>query len=172
MVRIDVQIAGGQQIIDELQATHKQVEIALRSTVRKVAGWLRTKAYRGLAPELAIPIKVLRRRMKTFALKTSPDGTQMTLWFGLNPIGLIYLGAKQTKKGVTAGKHKVPGAFIAKGQVFKRTGKGRLPIEQQVVKVQDQAQEWIENELLADVDIERRFFQVFEQELRWRARNV
>lgn len=170
MVRIDVAIVGGQQIIDELRATHKQVEAALRSTVRKVAGWLRTRAYRGLAPELDIPIKVLRRRLKTFALKTSPDGTQMTLWFGLNPIGLIYLGARQTRKGVTAGKRKVPGGFIAKGQVFKRTGKGRLPIEKQAASVQDQAQDWIENELLGDADIERRFFQVFESELRWRTR--
>lgn len=171
MVRIDVEIAGGQQIVEELQATHKQVEAALRSTVRKVAGWLRTRAYRGLAPALDIPIKVLRRRLKTFALKTSPDGTQMTLWFGLNPVGLIYLGAKQTKAGVTAYKRKVPGGFIAKGQVFKRTGKGRLPIERQAADVQDQAQIYLEDELLADADVERRFFQVFESELKWRTRN-
>lgn len=168
MIDIELDIAGKEELIAELSATQKQVEMALRSTVRQLSGWLKTKAMRGLSKELGIAVGILRRRLKALKLRTSSDGSSMVLWFGLNPIGLIWLGAKKTKAGVAAGKRKIPGAFIAKGQVFKRVGKSRLPIEKQSLEVEDQAHIYLEDELLGSAEIERRFSQIFERELSWR----
>lgn len=168
MIQIDLDLKGRDEIVASLAATEKQVATAVRSTVRQLAGWLRTRATRGMSKELDIPIRVLRRRLKTLKLRTSADGSSMVLWFGLNPVGLIYLGAKQTKTGVTAGKRKVPGAFIAKGQVFKRLGKPRYPIRVQRADIEDQAHVYLEDELLGSSDVEARFAQIFERELKWR----
>jgi len=48
-------------------------------------------------------------------------------------MGLVHFNARETRKGVSArpwGKRRVfGGTFIARGQVYKRVGKGRLPIE-------------------------------------------
>ena len=173
MIDIELDIAGKEELIADLAATQQQVQAALKSTVRQLGGWLRTQATRGLSKELDIGVKVLRRRLKTLKLRTSADGASMVLWFGLNPVGLIYLGAKQTRTGITAGKRKVQGAFLATMKnktrhVFRRTGKGRLPIDKQVVDVEDQAHIYLEDELLGSPEVERRFYQLFERELNWR----
>ena len=50
-------------------------------------------------------------------------------------IPIIHFGAKQTKRGVSVrikkaeGRKVIPGAFIKKGQVWRRVGKARMPIK-------------------------------------------
>lgn len=175
LVSLDVSALGIDRLVQDLAATEEQAEKALRSTLVKVASWLRTRSVRGLSKELAVQQKVLRRRLKTFRLKKSADGASITVWYGLDPVALIYLGARKTGRGVTAGKHKRDGAFIAKGanankQVFKRRGKARLPIDKQVLDINDQAETYLEDKLIGGAELESYFFTVLERELKWRTR--
>jgi len=173
MIDLDLEAQGVYQVISDLQATEAQVQQALRSTLRKMASWMRTRSVRGLSTHLQIQQKVIRRRLRSFNLRTSPDGATITVWYGLNPISLIYLGARQNKSGVTAGAHKRPGAFIARGagghrQVFKRRGGARLPLDKQRLDIEDKAVTFLEDKVIGDADFEAQFHKVFEHELTWR----
>ncbi len=156
----------------DLQATEAQADAAMRSSLRKMASWLRAKSIRGLSRELEVGSKVLRRRLKAFRLRKTADGASVGVWYGLDPIALVHLGARQSKAGVKAGQHAVAGAFIAgKGdgkQVFKRVGKARLPIEKQTLDVQEKANRWIEDDLIGTAEFETKFLSTFEHELSWR----
>lgn len=175
LVRLDVSALGIDRLVSEFAATEQQIEKALNSTLVKMASWLRTRSVRGLSKELAIQQKVVRRRLKSFRLKKSPDGSSIAVWYGLDPVAMIYLGARQTKRGVTAGKHKRDSAFIAKGQngnrqVFKRQGSARLPIEKQVLDINDKAETYLEDRLIGAAEFEAQFFRVLEREMKWRTR--
>ena len=172
-LRIDAPALG--VIVADLAATEPQVEAALRSTLTKMAAWLRALSIRGLSKELQVGVKVMRRRLKTFRLRKSADGGSIQVWYGLDPIALIHLRARETRTGVTAGKHRRAGAFIAKGknnneQVFKRNSKARLPIEKQTLAIQDKAQTWLEDVAIGGAEFERKFLSTFEHELKWRTR--
>lgn len=69
------------------------------------------------------------------------------VWIGLNPFPLKRLGPRQTRKGVSAGRIRVDSAFIVGslgGNVFKRKGSERLPIEKQKFSIEDQGREVVE----------------------------
>lgn len=176
MINVDIdahQLAG---LIDDLAATEKQAQKALNTTLTKMAAWIKTRSLKGLSAELKIQQKILRRRLKSTRLQKRGDGSQVTVWFGLDAISMIYLQAKETKAGVKAsGGRFVKGAFIANGangnqMVFKRRGAKRLPIEKQTVKIADQTEEYIEDNLITSAEFETRFFQIFEHELKWQTR--
>lgn len=169
MIELNISEQGIAQIVDELGATQNQCAKALVSTLSKMARWLQTRTTKGLSAELQIKQKIIRRRLKKTSIVSTANGYAIKLWYGLNDISLIHLGARETKKGVTAGKHKVSGAFIAKGQVFKRTGKARLPIEKQVVIIQKQANDYLEG-AISQRDFDTQFFKTFEHELKWQMR--
>lgn len=174
-ISLDIQAIGLGAIIEELRATEKQVDRALASTMGKMSSWLRTRSVRGLSDELAVAQKIIRRRLKTFRVQRTASGQSITIWYGLDPVALIHLGARQTKRGVTAGKHRRDGAFIATGpkggrQVFKRRGAERLPIGKQSLDVQDKAQTFLEDSIMGAAEFEARFFKTFEHELKWRTR--
>lgn len=173
MIDIEVSPEGLQQITLDLAATEKQATKALQSTLTKMAAWLRSKSVKGLSEHLAIQQKVMRRRLKSFRLTRLAQGGQITVWYGLDPIALIYLNARQNKSGVAAmGGRFVASGFIAptKGgrQVFKRRGKARLPIDKQRAEIQDKANTYIEDRLVGTEEFEARFFTIFERELKWR----
>lgn len=175
MIKLEVNPSGLEPAIYELNATEAQAEKALTSTLMKMSKWLRTRSAQGLSKELAVTQKVLRRRLKTMRLSKSIDGPSITVWYGLDPISVIYLGARKTKAGISAGKHRFPGAFISAGkngkkQVFKRRGKSRLPIEKQVLDIQDRANVFIEDKLVGAAEFESQFLKTFEHELKWRTR--
>ena len=175
MLNLEIDAAGLERLARDLQATERQAERALRSTLGKMASWLRVRSVRGLSKHLQVQQKILRRRLKSFRVKKTADGSEVTVWYGLDPIALIYMGARETRAGVTAGKHRRPGAFIARGrsgnrQVFKRKGEGRLPIEKQTLDVQDKAQDYIEDNLLGAAEFEAQFYRTFEHELQWQTR--
>lgn len=172
-MELRIEAPGLGAVVAELGATEKQVEAALRSTLGKMAAWMRVLSIRGLSKQLQVSAKVMRRRLKAFKLRKTADGSSVAVWYGLDPIALIHLGARQTRAGVTAGKHKRPSAFIARGanesrQVFKRTGKPRLPIEKQTLSIQEKAEAWIEDALIGGPEFERKFMAFFEHELKWR----
>lgn len=145
---------------------------ALRSTVGKVAKWLKTKAVKGLSKELKMQQKVLRVRLKAVKVKNTRTGPQAAIWFGLNPVGMQYLGPRKSAKGVSSkatGMRK--GAFMVPGKtngpVFKRGGKGRLPLEKQTATIKQQTEHFIERQEHA-AEVQIYFMTVLERELQWR----
>ena len=176
MIDLEIDAEGLQQVALDLAATDAQAEQALNSTLVKMAAWLRSKSVKGLSQNLVVPQKVIRRRLKSFRLQRRASGSEITVWYGLDPIALIYLQARQNKSGVKAyGGRFVQSAFIAPGangnrQVFKRRGKARLPIEKQRTDIEDKANTYIEDELVGAAEFEERFFKTFEHELQWRMR--
>lgn len=173
MSRVDIEIDASQLqlAVTDISATQQQAEKALNSTLGKMATWLKAKSVRGLSAALDIQQKVIRRRIKSFSLRRNSDGSEMTVFYGLDPVALIYLGPKKRPRGVSAsGGRYVPGGFIAKGQVFKRKGSARLPIEKQVADIKDAADTFIEDHLLGTAEFEAQFFKIFEHELKWQTR--
>ncbi len=176
MLNLQIDAAGVNQLALNLAATEQQAKKALRSTLNKMAAWVRTRSMKGMSKALQIQQKIIRRRLKAVKFRDTPDGGAAKVWFGLNPVGMIYLGAKQTSSGVSAqGGRQVKGAFIAQGkgggrQVFKRVGKARLPIQKQTAKIQQPSEQYIEKGVLTSAEFEAQFWKTFEHELKWQTR--
>lgn len=176
MIELQVDAAGLQQAAREMGATGAQVQQALRSTVGKMTRWARTRSVRDLGKGLVVPQKVLRPRVKARRLQRTARGAEAGVWYGLNPVALIRLGARQTRTGVSArGGRKVQGAFIARArgggpQVFKRKGRERLPIAMQAADIEARAADYIQDDLAESRAFEQQFRRVFEHEIQWRMR--
>jgi len=172
-IDLDIHADRLSQLQVDLQATDTEVRQALRSTLGKMARWMRTQSARGLSKELNLKQKAIRKRLKSFRVKTKGNQTEVTVWYGLDPIDYMDLAPRQTLAGVSAGSRRVPGAFIANARggtrkVFKRKGPGRLPVEKQVVEIRDKADVWIEDQMLGSQQFDERFLTIFERELEWR----
>jgi hypothetical protein len=170
---IDLEIDGGQldQLVLDLAATEDQARLALRSTLNKMAAWLRVRSVKALSKELKIQQAVIRRRLKAVKFKQTPDGGVAKVWYGLNPVDLIWLKPKETGAGVSAqGGRFVKGGFIADSQVFKRLGAARLPIQKQSDAIEKPAEKTIAHDGIMSAEFERQFWKTFEHELKWRTR--
>lgn len=176
MIGFEVNSSQLNQMVLNVAATDKQAAKALRSTLNKMAAWVRVRSVKGLSKSLTMQQKIVRRRLKAVKFKQTPDGGVAKVWYGLNPVGLIWLGAKQTGAGVQAsGGRFVPGAFIkrsnkGKEQVFKRRGSGRLPIDKQQAAIKAPSEKYLESGLLGGAEFEKQFWKVFEHELQWQTR--
>lgn len=176
MINLEIDAKSLDRLVVDLDATDEQAKKALNTTLNKMATWLKGKSAKGLSGELGMQQKIIRRRIKNIGLTRRGNGSEIAVWYGLNPVALIYLQARQTKRGVKAsGGRFVDGGFIANGknsnrQVFKRRGKERLPIDKQRAEVEDKAGAFIENNLLGASEFDARFFQIFEHELKWQTR--
>ncbi|MBS3958286.1 MAG: hypothetical protein KGZ52_02645 [Xanthomonadaceae bacterium] len=163
MIELRPALVGLDRIAGQLDVTPMQVDRALRITVNRMAAWVRRKSARALSSELKVALDVLRYRMRT--LRGGGAGSRKsTLWFGLNPLALKYLDPRAVGRGVKAGPLYVKGAFLAKGQVFKRRGAARLPIDQVVYPIQQKADRALEG-VIDSGEFERRFLDTFEREL-------
>lgn len=177
MISVEIDARDLDRLVVELSATRAQAQRALNSTLRKMAAWVKTRSVRGLSQALQIQQKVIRRRLRSIkARKTADGGAEVKVWYGLDPIALIHLGAKQNRKGVrAAGGRFVKSAFLArtksgKQQVFKRAGKARLPLVKQSADIQRQAERFLDDGLLNSAAFEQQFFKTFGHELKWQTR--
>lgn len=176
MFNFDVGALDFAPLIAELGATEAQARKALRTTLSKMAAWLRAQSVKELSKELQVAMRVIRRRLKAVKFRASKDGGAATVWYGLDPVGLIWLGAKQTSSGVTAqGGRIVEGGFIAtmknghKG-VFKRRGTARLRIDEQAASIQTPAEKYVADLVVFSARFEAQFWKTFEHELKWQTR--
>lgn len=169
MIEMQISMLGLQDVINTLDPTDKHVEKALNRTLGRMAKWLQTRTVKGLSSELAIAQKIVRRRMRKTSIERTSAGFAIKLWYGLNDIALIHLNARKTRRGVTAGAHKRDGAFIAKGQVYKRQGKARLPIEVQMLEIKAKADAYLES-MTHGTAFEDQFLKTLEHELKWQMR--
>lgn len=104
---------------------------AWRRTLRKTSVWVKGQTAKAVSKETRIPQKLLRQRLYFF-LRNRDTGK---VWLGLNAVEAHRLGKpRQTRKGVTVGRHRFDGAWVMKntapdGPIYRRTGKDRLPYE-------------------------------------------
>jgi hypothetical protein len=106
---------------------------AQKRTTTEMGRKFRTKVVKDIRKTYNIKAKDLKKSMRTkvekkgnvFEWKLSVKGRLLSL---------THFGARQNKKGVSVlirkdrGRKVLAGTFIAKGQVFQREGKERLPI--------------------------------------------
>ena len=85
------------------------------------------------------------------------------------PASSSKFNSKSGTSSNNAGKHKRDGAFIAKGQVFKRQGKGRLPLEKQTLEIKEKADSYLDDQAFSN-GYQEQFFKVLEHELKWQMR--
>lgn len=164
-------------LVNAFGATEAQFEAAMRSTYGKMGRWLRTRGVRELSSLLKIKQKILRGRIKAFGLqggignRTHAAGAKV--WFGLRPISLMRLNARQVPGGVRAdGGRFIPHAFIAtihgRPQVMRRVGTSRLPIEAVQADIDEPALVYVEDNLIGTTEFDSQFFRFLEHELKWR----
>lgn len=176
MIQFDIQWHDLLRIGDELNASEKQIKLALSRALSRTASKLRTLSARGLRDELTLKrLNALRKRLKSIKLrKGGIEGVQ--LWYGLNDMPVSWFKGKpqQTATGATFRGHEFPGAFVARSKyargqtIFKRKGKARLHIEEQLLPVKDQADVFVEDRIF--VQVENIFWPLFRRELEARVK--
>lgn len=157
----------------ELGATDDIVRRAMRSTAAKMQTYTRSRSARELGDELKIKRSVVRRRIRLRPRKYNGASVDAPVWYGLNAVSLIDLGAKKTRGGVRAmaGRY-VPGAFIARGrsgtfQVFKRRGRERLPLDRMREDISENAERYLQR-MIDAAEYGQRFIDIFAREIEWR----
>ena len=153
-----------EQAAADFGATETQVRGSIARATSRTTRWAKTRVIRIASDISGVGIRNLRKR--TY-LRVDRNGGQ--IWLGLNPVSLSFLRPRQTRRGVAAGKHFIPGAFIIpSGTVMKRTGKSRLPIKKQSLEIHHGVIRTIKARLFDGGQIERRWLQEFERDLQWR----
>ena len=106
---------------------------AQKRTTTEMGRKFRTKVVKDIRKTYNIKAKDLKKSMRTKIEKTS-QGFVWKLNVKGRLLSLTHFNARQTKKGVSVlirkdeGRKILARTFIAKGQVFQREGKERLPI--------------------------------------------
>lgn len=97
---------------DLATATRKQVDYARATTLRKLRKKIETFVKRRVSAKERIPQRALGDRV--FSNKVQPGDDELKVWIGTWNISPFSIGKPvQTITGVTAGKRRYPGAFLA-----------------------------------------------------------
>lgn len=177
MLHFDLDWQQLRGVATELEASEKQFKASLSRACNRTAATLRKMSGRGLKDELQLrTMAAMRKRLKSIRLRTRQQG--VVLWYGLNdlPVSSFKGRAKQTRDGATFRDQKFDGAFVGrstvkgKRTVFKRAGKSRLPITEQLMPIKDKAEIFIEDEIFTQV--EQIFWKHFERDLRARVKYI
>ncbi len=111
---VDIQLNFAQDITRataQIAATPAQLDKAVQRAIKKTMRWLQTRVSRDIAQALGVSQKAIKHRL---TLTQSGKGTKgiHILWLGTAPLAAELAGKpRQTRNGVTVGKHKFPGAF-------------------------------------------------------------
>lgn len=173
MIHFDLDISALTAVANELGASEKQYKASFSRACQRTAATLRKMSGKGLKTELQLrTLGVMRKRLKSIRLRGSQEGVQ--LWYGLNdmPVSSFKGRPRQDAGGAWAGKFYHEGGFVAKAQkknkltIFKRKGKSRLPIVEQLQSIKDQADIFVEDKIF--VQVEDIFWQHFVRDIRAR----
>jgi hypothetical protein len=115
------------------QAGPKRIQRVISRVLNHVGGTARTKVKSTLAKQMGLPAGTVDARLTT--KRAYPGNQSFEITASGRPIPLADFAPRQTRRGVSArpwGQRRVfPGTFIVPslgGQVFRRAGRGRLPI--------------------------------------------
>jgi len=106
---------------------------AQKRTTTEMGRKFRTRVVKDIRKVYNIKAKDLKKSMRTKLVKKG-DVFEWRLNVKSRMLSLTHFGARQNKKGVSVlirkdeGRKTLAKTFIAKGQVFQREGKGRLPL--------------------------------------------
>jgi len=160
-------------MVGALGIADERIHAAAYRTVYKTAKWVNTQFSRALSKETKVAAKFFKKRLRIY--RDDPRALKAKVWMGLFKIRASMLGnPQQTRAGVTVGRHRFPGSFVAtmpsghKG-VFKRRGKARLKIDEQQLDISEQASK-VYREM--DLKIEDRFLVLMEQEVNYEINKV
>jgi hypothetical protein len=159
---------------DEFDASEKDLRNAYARALRRTAQTMKTRARKGLRTKLGLRTAgELRKRLQGFRFKRGKGLGEVSLWFGLNNMRVsAFKGrAKRAAQGASFGGQDFEGAFVgrnAKGRqtIMRRVSKGRWPIKEETMPIEDEAQIYIEDEIFDE--IEEVFFKHFRAEVRSR----
>ena len=174
MIHFDIEWRDLKRIGAELGATERQIEFALTRALKRTASKLRTLSAKGLVDELQLRrLTAFRKRLKSIKLRYRKG---VMLLYGLNdmPVSWFKGTPQQTPDGATFRGKLFPGTFVARSNyarrktIFKRKGKSRLHIEEQLMPIKDQADIFIEDRIF--VRLEEIFWPEFERDLTARVR--
>jgi hypothetical protein len=155
-------------MVRTLGLTEQRLYAAGYRAVRKTVMWVKTHLARTLSKELQIVQKLVRQRLRVYM--QDRRAMQGKVWMGMYKIRASRLGrARQTRAGVSVGRHRFPGSFEATmpsghTDVFKRRGKSRLKIDIQQLDISEQARQAIA-EINAKAD--ERLMIIMEQEINY-----
>lgn len=136
MVRVNVQ-GDMNKILSHAKRLHYyDAYLANVTALNRTVRWLRTQAKRRVAAAAQVPVGPVNRRLVITKARRSRTGREPAAWLGMlqRPVPVIQLGARETRSGVTAGRHRYDGAFKGQGhggyiQVFRRLGPRAHPID-------------------------------------------
>jgi len=124
-----------------LKAQPAMAQRALVRTINKVLNSVRSQGLRAIARTHDMPYSALRKRRRGAVARASRRDLSGLVWFGTAPVKASYLGKpRESNRGARVGRHSFEGAFVATTPsghigIFKRRGRSRLPIAEQVVKL-------------------------------------
>lgn len=130
-----------QDAANALQAEPRLIARAFVKARASAMRWAATQAAREFSSKSGLGISGARKRVKR-------KGD--TIWFGGNPVNIVYLGAKKTGTGVAYKGGNIDGAFFIKGKkkaVFKRAGRARLPIIEQEAPIENAMNDVVHSDL-------------------------
>lgn len=162
------------RIADEFDASKKDLRAAYSRALRRTAQTMKTRARKGLRTKLHLrPAAELRRRLQGFRFKRTADMGTVRMWFGLNDLRVSAFKGRafRTASGASFAGQVFEGGFIsknAKGRptVKHRAGSRAYPVKEARMPIDDEAQQYIEDEVFDDV--EELFFHYFRAEVRAR----
>ena len=173
MITVQVDERRIRKALVESGLSEKQVQRAARSALKKTQAWVKSRSIKELSSELRIQQKIIRRRVRAVKPRNDSKGLKARIWYGVAPVAMINLGARQTSLGVRAQQGRfVRSAFISAGrkgaQVFKRKGRARLPIERQREEIASPAGH-VTSKMIRGTEVDDRFQRALSHELKWRS---
>ncbi|MBI9110112.1 hypothetical protein [Maridesulfovibrio ferrireducens] len=153
-------------IADDFAVTQKQIDLACKRAISKLARHLKTIALRNISELTGIKQTVIRRRVFL-----SLNGQRQTarIWFGVYAIPLREMNPRQTRTGVRAGKIERNHAFIQQKnggpEVYRRVDDRRKPIAIQYARIESEVSSVIDADVLKAFD--KKFYVFFEREIKW-----
>lgn len=144
--RVTLELRGSEALATFVtEVERKLIPRAEARAANRTASHLRTRYVRGLSQRTRVRQKTLRRKVKQ---RNAKAGQLASVWFGLLPVPLASIpGVRQVASGVRGpGGIDEPGAFIARvgpghRGVFKRKTRKRLPIRQQMHRIDAEARQ-------------------------------
>ncbi len=175
MIALNIDASDLRRAAVDLNASQKDMRMAFSRALSRTATSLRTSARKELRQGLGLRAAAeLRARLRlTRQRGRGNDLGGARLWIGKNDMAAIsFKGTpRQALVGAVMGALNFPGAFVGHGQgsgrkiVFRRRGRGRLPIYAETVPIDEEA-----TQIVDDVfdDAAERFFKNFIAEMRAR----
>ncbi len=153
-----------------LRYVTRDVPAARATAIRQSLNLVRTQVVRKVAQKNQLPSRPVRQRV---VIPRARRGKNPFISMYRHDVPLIVARARQTRRGVSAGRRRVAGGFIAtirrtgKQHVFRRESADRYPLETQRVSIRQSVNRYLP--VIARRVFRERYNQLYQRELNRRA---